>query len=78
MARELKDVLRDATDLTAADRAKLAGLLLDSLDGEPDPGAGEAWAVEIRRRIEEVDRGAVELVPWEDVHKRLLARLNAR
>ena len=45
-----------------------SGLLLDksgmdSLDTEVDEDAEEAWRVEIRRRLEEIDRGAAKLVP---------------
>jgi hypothetical protein len=30
---------------------------------------------EIRRRVEEIDRGAVELISWQDVRERLRSRL---
>lgn len=31
----------------------------------------EAWDAEIRRRIKEIDAGVVELVPWEEVKRRI-------
>jgi hypothetical protein len=34
----------------------------------------EAWDAEIRRRVEELDSGAVETIPWKEVRERLFAR----
>lgn len=62
----------------AADRAALAGLLIESLEGEPDPDVEAAWAAEIERRVADMDSGKVQGIPWEQVRKRLLDRLNAR
>ena len=42
MARDLKDLFSEAADLSERDRATLAGLLLDSLDPNPDPGVERA------------------------------------
>jgi putative addiction module component (TIGR02574 family) len=78
MSRTFTDVWKDAADLSEQDRAALAGLLIESLEGEPDPGVEAAWAAEIERRVAELDAGTVESVPWEQVRQRLLDRLNAR
>ena len=48
---------------------------IDSLDGPPDEGADEAWRVEIERRIGQLERGEVELIPGEEVFARLRRRL---
>ena len=37
--------------------------------------AEAAWRDEIRKRLQEIDSGAVTLVPWQDVHQQLLERL---
>jgi len=76
MAQELQDVFRSAAELPEQDRATLAGLLLASLEPDPDPGVEAAWREEIRRRVQEVDSGSVELIPWEEVRKKLFARAN--
>ena len=34
-----------------------------------------AWDAEIARRIEELDRGNVKTIPWEQLRKRNLAKL---
>jgi putative addiction module component (TIGR02574 family) len=78
MPKDFKDVFRDATELSEQDRATLAGLLIESLESEPDPGVEAAWAEEIKRRIQELDAGTAKTVPWEQVRQRLLSRLNAR
>lgn len=57
-----------AKALSIEDRAQLAADLLDSLHGEPDAEAEEAWDREIERRVVDVESGAVALVPAEDVH----------
>lgn len=37
----------------------------------------DAWDEEIARRIGEVERGEVELIPWEDVRAEIDAKLAA-
>ena len=78
MPKDFKDIFRDASDLPERDRATLAGLLIESLDGEPDPGVEAAWAAEIERRVAELDSSAVKTIPWEEIRHRLLDRLNDR
>jgi putative addiction module component (TIGR02574 family) len=78
MPKDFDEIFRDATELSAHDRAALAGLLIESLEGEPDPGVAEAWAAEIERRVAELEAGTVKTIPWEEVRRRLLDRLNAR
>jgi putative addiction module component (TIGR02574 family) len=78
MPKDFKDIFRDAAELSERDRATLAGLLIESLESEPDPEVEAAWAAEIERRVAELDAGAVKTIPWEQVRQRLLDRLNAR
>ena len=74
MARDLKELFSEAADLSENDRATLAGLLIESLDPNPDPEVDRAWADEIARRVEEMDTGTVETIPWEKVRAELIAR----
>lgn len=78
MSRTFVDLWKEASELPEKDRADLAGLLLESLEGEPDEGVEAAWAAEIERRVAELDAGRVKTIPWEDVRQRLLDRLNER
>jgi putative addiction module component (TIGR02574 family) len=59
-------------ELPEHDRAALAGLLIESLEGEADPDVEAAWAVEIERRIAELDAGTTKTIPWEEVRQRLI------
>ncbi len=78
MAKDLKDLFRQAAELPERDRATLAGLLIDSLDPEADAEVEAAWANEVARRVAELDAGTAETIPWEEVRKELFARLNER
>ena len=35
----------------------------------------KAWREEIRRRLDEINSGGVELIPWEEARRRLRSRL---
>ena len=78
MSRTFTDVWKEASELSEKDRADLAGLLIESLEGAPDPEVEAAWALEIEKRVAELDAGAVKSIPWEQVRQRLLDRLNGR
>ena len=45
--------------------------LLESVDPPPSHSAAEQWAEEIRRRVDEIEDGSVELEDWEAVRARL-------
>ena len=75
MERHPAEVLRDALALPADARAELIDSLIDSLDHLIDDGADEAWKEEIDRRLQQIDSGAVDLVPWEVARRRLHGRL---
>jgi len=72
------ELFREASELPERDRATLAGLLIESLEAEPEPDVEAAWSEEIKRRVAELDAGNVETIPWEEVRQRLLDRLNER
>jgi putative addiction module component (TIGR02574 family) len=78
MTREVAELLREASELSEADRAELAGRLLETLHGEPDEDVEAAWAEEVERRIRQIDSGEVKTVPWEEVRAKLYARLHER
>jgi putative addiction module component (TIGR02574 family) len=71
MARDLKDVFREAFDLPESERATLAGLLIESLEPPPDPDVEELWAEVAERRWREIESGAVATIPWEEVRAKL-------
>jgi hypothetical protein len=58
-----EQVISAALALPAEVRAELADRLLNSLDNATPAGIGAAWADEAERRIEQLDRGELTLVP---------------
>jgi putative addiction module component (TIGR02574 family) len=74
MKRDAAEILKDALALPSEARAALAGSLLESLDTDVDEDAEAAWAIEVNRRVEELDSGAVRTIPWAEVRRRLPAR----
>lgn len=65
-----EELYREVLKLDEAERATLAGKLLDSLDKDVEEGAEAAWLVEIERRVAELDAATVETIPWETVKSR--------
>jgi putative addiction module component (TIGR02574 family) len=77
MSPDVFELLKKALALPPEARAALAGSLLESLDDEPaDEGVEAAWNEEIKRRIEEIDSGKVQMIPYEEVRRRLAALLS--
>ncbi|HXL82026.1 MAG TPA: addiction module protein [Pyrinomonadaceae bacterium] len=71
MAAELTQLFREAMELEDNDRATLAGLLIESLEGPEDPDVEKAWAAEVERRWQEIESGKVKTIPWEEVKQTL-------
>ena len=77
MTDEASAILKKALALPPEARAAIADSLLESLEpSPPDEGAEQAWAEEIKRRVEDIDFGRVQLIPYEEVRRRLMARLS--
>lgn len=74
MARTVDDLLPELLQLSADERAKIASSLIQSLDEEDDEDVEQQWAAEIKKRIEDIDSGKVELIPWSEVRARLTER----
>jgi len=72
--RKAVDILKEALALPGEERAALAGFLLDSLETDVVEDVEAAWATEVNRRLAELDSGAVKLVPWAKVRRRLASR----
>ena len=72
MKSQVQELLRTALSLPDADRAEIAGSLIQSLDSQADDDVESAWSVEIKRRLEAIDSGSVALISWDDVMGELL------
>lgn len=78
MERNAGAVLKEALTLPEADRAELAGALLESVQPEEEADVETAWRQEVAARVAALDAGEVETIPWEEVRDRLFARLRER
>lgn len=75
MRRDPGEILKEALALPAATRAALADSLWESLEEKADDGLEEAWRVEVKKRLAELDSGAVTAIPWSEARAQLLAKL---
>jgi putative addiction module component (TIGR02574 family) len=75
MTQPAFELLQKALALSDAERAELAVSLIDSLDATVDEGAEGAWNQEIARRIGDLDSGRAKTLPWEEVQRRISAKL---
>lgn len=71
MIQSPQQLLAHAMGLPSGDRGRLAALLIDSLEPDVDDNADQAWADEIRHRVEDFRTGQVQLVPWAEVRRRM-------
>ena len=75
MARPFAKIQEEIRALSASEKEALLRLLWEELDGPSDPDVEAAWLEEVRRRGHEIDTGQVELVPADQVFRKLGATL---
>ncbi len=76
---QVSEVLEKALALSTEDRGLIIDRLVESLDNEPaEDGVEAAWSDEIKRRVEEIQSGEVEMIPGEEVDRRLARLSNGR
>jgi putative addiction module component (TIGR02574 family) len=75
MSPEVSDLLKRALALSVDERAALANTLLDSIE-TTNESLQEAWDEEVARRIKALKAGRAVTVPWEQLHRELLAIVN--
>jgi putative addiction module component (TIGR02574 family) len=73
METQLEILEEEALKLTSGERAALAQRLLSSLD--EDAEIEEAWAVEVERRIADVESGVVQVIPMAEALAQVRAAL---
>lgn len=77
MNPDVTDLLKRALALSDDERAALANTLLDSLEAGSE-SVEEAWDKEVARRMADLKAGKAVTVPWEQLHRELLAIVNER
>jgi putative addiction module component (TIGR02574 family) len=76
MTPQVSKVLERALALSTQDRGLIINRLIESLDDGPaEEGVEEAWAEEINNRVDEIRSGKAEMIPGDEVRRRLAARL---
>ena len=73
MGDQLELLEVEALQLTAGERAAFAQVLLASLD--EDAEIEEAWAAETERRVSDIERGAVQVIPIAEALSQVRASL---
>jgi putative addiction module component (TIGR02574 family) len=76
MDTQAEHFLQSALGLGPNERAAIADSLIASLDPQIDADADTAWADEIKRRVESIDRGEAQLIPADEVLRAMRERLN--
>lgn len=71
MSKATQEVFDDAMALSEEDRARLAEKLVESLDEQVEPGAEEAWAAEIQRRLARIDARQTKTISMSEAVARL-------
>lgn len=66
MTKAVADILEEAEQLSAAERAELADRLVESLAHDMPSDLAQAQIVEVRRRITELESGEVALIPGDE------------
>ena len=76
MDSQAEQILQSALNLHPDDRVEIAESLILSLDEKWAAEIESAWAEEIKRRLESIDKGEVQLIPADEVMREMRARLN--
>jgi hypothetical protein len=76
MNRSARKILEDARQLSLSEVNWLIENLLQEREAASEAGIEAAWNGEIKRRLDEIDSGAVELIPGDEVRAELLASLS--
>jgi putative addiction module component (TIGR02574 family) len=76
---QVSEVLEKALALSTQVRGLIIDRLIESLDDQPsEEGVEAAWSEEIKRRVEEIQSGNVEMIPGEEIDRRLAQLSNGK
>jgi putative addiction module component (TIGR02574 family) len=71
MATNVERLAEQALKLPSESRARLADLLVESLDADALGRIDQLWAAEAKRRRDEVRSGRVKTVPGDEARRRV-------
>lgn len=75
MTPEVSRLLDEALSLSREEREALATCLISDLSGKVDADVQAAWDLEIKRRVDDIRSGKAKMIPYDEVRRRLMARL---
>lgn len=73
MTQEARRLLEAILQLPEEERVQIVEAIMESF--VPSPEEDAEFAAEIKRRIAEIESGAVKTIPWEETRKRLWEKL---
>jgi putative addiction module component (TIGR02574 family) len=76
MSPNAQRLLNEARQLPPSEREWLAECLLIDDESVSATEVESAWDAEIKRRLDEIDSGAVEMIPGDEVMSRMLSKLS--
>jgi putative addiction module component (TIGR02574 family) len=71
MTTTLKQLTHEALELPVQERAKLAHVLISSINEITDGEISSAWEAELKKRVREILEGRVKGIPAEEVFAKL-------
>jgi putative addiction module component (TIGR02574 family) len=69
MTQIARELLTEALRLPPSERGELAARLIESLDETSDDDIEAAWSAEIQKRLEEIQTGQVQPLPWSEARR---------
>jgi putative addiction module component (TIGR02574 family) len=78
MTRRAAEILEEALQLPPDEVDWLVESLLIKENLEQEAEIEAAWDAEIKHRLDEIDSGAVEMIPGEQVRAEMIASLSPR
>lgn len=71
------DIIDQALRQPEKERARIAEILISSLEKPANKDIELAWQEEVTKRLHEIDSGAVRCIPWEEVRDKLRRNASA-
>lgn len=78
MSHAGQKVLSEIRQLPEGERTEIIGMLIEEFDYWIDHDVEQAWDQEIKKRLDEIDSGNVEMIPWEKVQADIEEKLRAK
>lgn len=72
MSPHADHILAEALRLPEQERGDLAVRLIESLDPTVEENVEAAWDTEIQNRLQELETGQVQPVPWAEARRQIL------